>query len=69
MSLRDKTKKRKYAVFLFPEENKVGSAPTSNIVEGGVVEEGREVKVKWDLLEVPAKILRLTGTFFSWYFK
>jgi len=63
MSLREKTKKRKYGVFLFPEEKKVGSAPTSKIVEG-VVEEGQEVKVKWDELDVPAKILRLTGTFF-----
>lgn len=67
MSLWEKTNKRKHGVFLFPEEKKLGSAPTSKIVEG-VVEEGQEVKVKWHKLEIPANILRLSGTFFlSWY--
>lgn len=62
MSLREKNKKRKYGVFLFPEEGKVGSAPTSKIVKG-TLEEGSEVTLKWDKEEVPAKILRLTGMF------
>ena len=60
MSLREKTKKRKYGVFLFPEERKVGSAPTSMVTQG-TLEEGSNVKLKWDKSEVPAKVLRLTG--------
>jgi len=58
MRLRDK---RKYGVFLFPEERKVGSAPTSKVIQG-CVEEGSNVTLGWDKAEVPAKVLRLTGT-------
>ena len=63
MSLQGVTKKRKYGVFLFPVEGKVGSAQTNKVVNG-VVEEGSNVTLNWDNAEVPAKILRLTGTFF-----
>jgi len=62
MSLREKTKKRKYGVLFFPEENTVVHAPTSNIVDG-IIEEGNQVRIKWVNEEVPAKVLRLTGTF------
>ena len=62
MSLREITKKRKYGIFLFPNENKVGSAATTKIVRGTVVE-GQQVDLQWDKdTVVPAKILRLTGT-------
>ena len=60
MSLREKTKKRKYGVFLFPEERKGGSAPTSMVIQGRL-EEGSNVTLKWDKSKVPAKVLRLTG--------
>ena len=56
-------------MFFFPEENTVGHAPKSNIVYG-VIEEGNQVRIKWDNEEVPAKVLRLTGTFLkSWHYK
>ena len=48
-------------MLFFPEENTAGHAPTSNIVDG-VIEEGNQVRIKWDNEEVPAKVLRLTGT-------
>ena len=60
MSLREKTKKRKYEVFFFPEERKVGSVPTSMVIPGRL-EEGSNVTLKWDKSEVPAKVFRLTG--------
>lgn len=60
MSLREKTKKKKYGVFLFPEERTVGSTTTTKI-RAGKVQEGEMVKLQWDKDEVPAKILRLTG--------
>ena len=58
----EKTKKKKHSVLFFPEENTAGHAPTSNIVDG-VIEEENQVRIKWDNEEVPAKVLRLTGTF------
>ena len=60
MSLREKTKKKKYGVFLFPQERTVGSTTTTKI-KAGKVQEGEVVKLQWDKDEVPAKILRLTG--------
>lgn len=54
MSVREKTKKRKYRVFFSPEENTVGSAPTSKIVDGVIAEEN-EVTIKWDNKEVAAR--------------
>ena len=63
MSSSDKPKRRKYAVFLFPEERRVGHDLTAKIVAGEVAE-GSYVSIKWKNQEVPAKILRLAGMIF-----
>lgn len=41
-------------MFFSPEENTVGSAPTSKIVDGVIAEEN-DVTIKWDNKEVAAR--------------
>ena len=62
MSFRQITKKRKYGVFLFPEERTVRHAPTANIINGDAIV-GSTVVLQWEEEAVPAKILRLAGKF------
>lgn len=50
------------ALFLFPEENLIGIAPTQLVVEKDrELTEGMKVTVNWQGSNVPAEILALNG--------
>lgn len=64
---RETGKRASKALFLFPEEQKTGIAPTRLIVEKHLdFTEGMLVHVTWDRKRVSAEILALNGKFKSY---
>lgn len=58
------TKRKRHALFYFPEEGVTGVRQTRFVVEG-MVKEGESVRLFWDTEnpDVPAKVLKLSGKY------
>ena len=64
-SSRMRNKVYKYAVFFFPDGNKIGTAPTSNILDGYKthIKQGETVSLTWEGSPVLGKIIFLHGEY------
>ena len=64
---KETNRRAKKVLFLFPQENKTGIAPTRVIIEKDVdLTEGQLVHVNWGGKKVPAEILAVNGKFITY---